>query len=639
MTTGTLPLTRRCPRTPLRVASVAALALTVTACSASVPGAAPDAPATLAAGAGTDGSLPAAATSTGQTRRAAPDQPNIVFYLVDDLGYGDTGMARPDHTNPRGSSPVMDRLAATGTTFPNGYASPNCAPSRASLLTGTQGTDVDNNVYAVHHLNRGGRKALLQGPEQGHDGDDVLGTGAVTIARTLGRAGYTTGAIGKFHVASEAAQITRDFGFDVNVGGNESGNPGSYHALDGQFGWTIGPELDAHAQNYTASYVAENIVPFSNGTDPAAMDALVGRPKNVLDAVADASEKFIDTAAAKQKPFFAHIGTYGVHAPIRADQARYDLALKHGAFWNGRAGRNTWTRRSYEAIVEGTDQALGRIVRHLETTPDPRNPGHPLSDNTIVVVTSDNGGVASMSADNGGLRNQKSSTFEGGIRVPWVVWSGNKSLVPAGQRNTTLVNTTDLYPTLAQVGRATPERPDRIDGVSWWPSVARGELRRLQGADRIRAARVVHFPGYVAHTGTTPATVLREGRWKLTYYYDTGRWTLHDMARDPGEKHDLARRKRARVRRLGKVLIGWAALHRAPLPTLKRAGARWQADDFRGLAWFGTGPAKVVRQPRTVTVRRGDRVPVLLPSRKARWRAVEVTRGAKGRKGAGRRPR
>jgi arylsulfatase A-like enzyme len=534
----------------------------------------------------------------------APRKPNIVFLLADDLGWSDlrTGRVNGGHGSDFNDTPAIDRLAAEGMSFDNAYACLNCAPTRMELLSGTYPTRAENNVFAVDSLDRGGPDTLLVGPPQGReDGADALAPETRTIGETLQRAGYRTGYIGKFHVTRSGADVVAQHGFDENLGGSEWGLARQYFATDGQFDLSVGPELDRFAGDYTADYVAANIAPYSSGVTPAQLAALVGTRKHVSDAVADATIDFIDRNDSA--PFLAWMSPYAVHEPTGPEQARPDLLAKYQARPPGASA----SQPGYAALTEGLDQSVARVVHHLETTPDPRNPGHVLADNTLVVFTSDNGGREDTGADNGPLRGQKGELFEGGVRVPWIAWSGSRRLVRGHRLNHTVINATDLYPTLASYARARLPRRAPLDGTDLREAIetrARVEARPRYG----------HMPGYLIDGGRAqrPQSMVRDGRWKLTYSYEDRTLRLNDLSRDLGESVDRAAGKPGVVTRLGLELVDWLRDTTAPLARLRPGLPPLTITVPHGVT-YADGRIRHHRRGATLVIQPGQEVPLVLP--------------------------
>lgn len=545
-------------------------------------------------------SAPAQATAPG-TGGHHGQRPNIVYIVADDLGWSSVSTPLTNDGNPSDfyQTPTLERIAREGVAFDNAYTSVNCAPTRAALLTGLHAPRPENNIYLVGNLNRGGDDTLLVGPPQGReDGATALPAEAVTIGERLRDVGYTTGYLGKFHVTRTGEDVTALHGFDENIGGTNAGDPGAYHASDGAFGPKIGPALDAFAGDYTQSYVDQHIKPYSHGVDPAAVDALVGTDKHVTDALADATVDFIDRNS--EDPFLAFLSTYAVHTPVGPPQARADLLAKYQAAQPGDGPANP----AYGALTEGLDQSVARVVDHLETTPDPNNPGHPLADNTVLVLTSDNGGVERFT-DNGPLRGQKGELREGGIRVPLIAWSANPELVDGGTVHHTPVHAADHHATIASLAGARTPTHQPLDGVDLSGLFADSEARLR------RDALYWHLPGYLVAGGRDqrPQSVVRSGRWKLVYSYEDRSWELYDLREDTGEAYDLAAERPDVVQRLGRDLVRWLDDLDAPLATLREG--RTPVEFTVSGTTYANGEATRHRGE-TVVVRPGEELPLVL---------------------------
>src|SRR5829696_1448560 len=383
---------------------------------------------------------PALSTSPAGTASAAPaptqvPRPNLVFIMTDDMGWSDlsTGLTNGGYGNDYNETPRIDQLAEEGQVFTEAYASVQCSPTRTALHTGQYATRPTNNVYAVPAIT-GSANSPLRGVTQGRlaeDGKTAVPENYTTLGETLQGAGYATGYSGKFHVAGSAEEIVASHGFDENWGGSQNSHATYYFATNNQFNDSVSPSLDQFGGDYTQEYVDSNIAPYSVGVSEAQLDALVGTDKHVTDAQTDAALDFIDRS--KDEPFLAWVSEFAPHFPVNDAQARPDLLAKYKAKTPGEAP----AKPSYGALTEGVDQSVARIIDYLEATPDPRNGGKPLADNTLVIFTSDNGGEedpVNSGAYNGPLREDKGQMYEGGVRVPWIVWSQNPDLVRGGGR-------------------------------------------------------------------------------------------------------------------------------------------------------------------------------------------------------------
>jgi len=547
---------------------------------------------------------PALGASPSSSAAPAPaPRPNLVFVMADDLGWADlsSGLPNGGYANDYNETPRLDRLAQEGQVFTEAYASVQCTPTRTALHTGQYATRPTNNVYAVGALT-GPASAPLRGVTQGRvaeDGRTAIPVSYTTVGETLQDAGYTTGYTGKFHVTGSIDEIVDSHGYDESWGGSQNSHATDYFATDGQFNNSVAPALDEFAGDYTQRYVDEFIAPYSRGVSDAQLDALVGTDKHVTDAQTDATVDFI--GRSKDEPFFVWVSHFAPHFPVNDAQARPDLLAKYRAKPAGQAP----SKPSYGALTEGVDQSVARIVDYLEETPDPRNGGKPLAENTLVIFTSDNGGEedpVSAGAFNGPLRADKGQMYEGGVRVPWIVWSKNPGLVRGGGRaNDTIVNSTDLYTTLASYAQADLPAGVPLDGIDLKPAFSRGAT--------VNRTHFHHLPGHVGVQG--PASSVRDGRWKLLYRYTENSFELYDLRSDVGETTDLADRRPGLVHQLGRQLIDWLDETDAPLATLRAGQPARVLQDFTGETY---ARGEVTRhRGDTITIAAGDPVPFVLP--------------------------
>ena len=535
----------------------------------------------------------------GQVDRAEA-KPNIVLIMADDLGWSDTSNTRTNQNNPSDfyETPTLERLASEGMAFTNAYTNgPNCAPTRAAILSGQYAQRPTNNIYQVGDLNRGGNGTLLVGPSQGLPGGaDAIPTNTFTYAENLQQnAGYKTAHLGKFHVAANSAVIESDHGFNENFGGGTAGGPGAYHASGGTFGNNISPALDPFAANYTQQYVDDNIKPYANGTNIGAIDALVGGNKHVSDALADAAIQFMDQEKAGN--FFVQFHPYAVHSPVGDTQARSDLLAKYQSKTPGAQDSNS----SFGALIEGMDQSVARLVDYLENTPDPNNPGKNLDENTLVIFYSDNGGKQSQS-NNGPLKGEKGELDEGGIRVPMIAWSGNAALVEGGTINDTPVAGIDFYKTFAALSEAGNPTGVTLDGEDLTGILADAN------ADLGRDALYWHLPGYLIGSGRDqhPQSVIRSDKWKLLYNYEDQSYELYDLETDISEANNVAEANPDTVRSLGLKLMNWLNETDAPLATLRTGTLNLNISG----SYYANGEITTIEGP--LAIGTGQEVPFIL---------------------------
>ena len=433
-------------------------------------------------------------------------QPNMVIILADDLGWADVRCNDPLE-RAFYETPAIDALANLGVRFTNAYANgPNCAPSRAALLTGL--IYPNQPIYTVGSGARGRAENRKLEPV---DNETVLPLSHVTLAERLKQAGYATGFVGKWHQGAPPEHGPTAQGFDVNVGGCELGHPPSYFSAY---------EISALADGPEGEYLT---------------DRLADEACNFIEAHADG-------------PFFLLYAPYAVHTPLSAPAHRIDRTRMPD-----RGHKNA----TYAAMIRSLDDAVARVIATLER--------HDRIKDTIIVFTSDNGGVGGYEAagvegarditDQSPLRGGKGMLYEGGIRVPLIIsWPGRGRRVVDEP-----VTLADLVPTLC--GAAGIDVPD-LDGVDITPL--------LDGESIQERTLVWHFPGYLEANvregtwRTTPVTALRRGRYKLIEFYETGRVEVYDLVEDPGETRDLSQVE-GRASTMRSLMLAWRAEVSAPM--------------------------------------------------------------------------
>ena len=249
-------------------------------------------------------------------------QPNLIVYMIDDLGWNQISANQATMGTHNGSfiTPNIEKIANLGLSFTHAYTQPNCAPSRAAMLSGQYPARINNGVYVVGNLNRNKKpgitreQAQFTGPKQSED----VASEAITIAEALNKNGYNTAHIGKYHVGGHSGESTmpENQGFDINIGGYMQGHQPTCFAKKGKDGWQFTKlgrgDFDRFGQPYSESYVEKYGIPKSQ----------VGKPKHVCDALADAMEETVQALAAKPDPFYLQLHAYAVHGPV---QSRPDL--------------------------------------------------------------------------------------------------------------------------------------------------------------------------------------------------------------------------------------------------------------------------------------------------------------------------
>ena len=445
----------------------------------------------------------------------AQDRPNIVVFLVDDMGLMDTSV--PFLTDGQGHparqplnewyhTPQMERLAAQGIRFSTFYAQSVSSPSRTSILTGQNAT----RHHTTNWINAESNNRTPFGPPE-WNWKGLTRTDRV-YPKMLQQAGYKTIHVGKAHFGclSSEGEDPRNLGFDVTIAGSSIGHPGSYHGENG-YGWIKGqkaravPDLEAY-----------------HGTSTFLSDALT------LEA-----EREIAKAVAEKQPFYLNLAHYAVHSPFETDE-RF-------------IGRYTDPAKSSQAkasatLIEGMDKSLGDLMDKLVELG--------VAENTLILFLGDNGGGAPLgeAADYGSsapLKGKKGSEFEGGVRVPFIAsWAKvnaknkfqKRFPIASGKVQTQLGTVMDIYPTVLAVADVKPPKEHVLDG---------GNLKTLLRGKTDRSHRqefLMHFPH--EHRGSY-FTTFRKGDWKLIYYYnpetpESPDYRLYNLAIDPIESMDRA---------------------------------------------------------------------------------------------------
>ena len=440
---------------------------------------------------------------------------NILFFLVDDLGYMDIGANNPDCFY---ETPNVDRLARSGLRFTNGYAAcPVCSPTRLSIMTGKYPSRTDATNWFS------GARAERFAPAPLHDRMDLE---EVTLAETLKEHGYATFFAGKWHLGPSEEFWPEQQGFDVNQGGWKLGGP-------------YGP--------------GKYFVPYGN---PRLQDGPAG--EHLPDRLAGETCKFIEEH--KQGPFLAYLSFYSVHTPLIS---RDDLKQKYQAkaerlgllekeqfaeeeqnFLSNRPRqvRIVQSHAVYGGMVEAMDRAVGKVLDKLDELG--------LAENTAVFFTSDNGGLSTSEGSptsNLPLRGGKGWLYEGGIREPYLIrWPGVTS--PGATCDVPVIST-DFYPTILSIAGLPPKPKQHRDGRSLVPL--------LEGQKNlVREALYWHYPHY-GNQGGFPGGAIRMGDWKLLERFEDGRVHLFNLAEDIGEKNDLAEKYPQRVEEMREKLHAW----------------------------------------------------------------------------------
>lgn len=450
-------------------------------------------------------------------------KPNFLFILADDFGNHDMSSQGSSYYE----TPNLDRIAAEGMSFDHGYATCQvCSPSRASIMSGKfaprHGITDWIGARTGEEWRKVGRHNKLLPPDYVRS----LPPDYVTLPEALKEGGYHTFFAGKWHLGSEGSW-PEDHGFDINKGGWDKGSP-----IGGYFS------------------------PWENPNLPNVRDG-----ENLSMRLAAETADFIKSN--KDTSFFAFLSFYAVHGPIQTTQQKWNkyqkkahaIGLAESGFQMGHflPIRQVQDNPVYAGLVEQMDDAIGLVLKAVEEAG--------VKDNTVVIFTSDNGGVAAGDAfatSNKPLRAGKGYQFEGGVRepyfikVPWMNTSGRKTNIPASGA--------DFYPTILDLA-GLPLRPEQHqDGESLVPVLEGGSM-----SDR---SLIWHYPHY-GNQGGEPSSMIRRGDWKLIHYYEDGRKELYNVVLDIGEENDVATENPDKVKELDKELFDY----------LNGVGARYPEHD------------------------------------------------------------
>lgn len=436
---------------------------------------------------------------------ADPSKPNVIVFLIDDLGWADLGC----YGSKFHKTPHLDRMAAEGMRFTQCYAAaPIGLPTRAGLLTGRYPQRMKITASYAPDAKEPTRR--LKRPEVAA----ALPLSEITIAEALKPAGYTTGIIGKWHLGGPGFG-PQEQGFDV----------------------AIASEATSIRYNEFAPYADE---------DGKLIPGLEQAPKGeyLTDRLAMEAEKFI--VQNKSKPFFLFLPHFATHMPT---VPKPEISAKYGPMpQEPKAGQ---INPEFAANVESMDEAIGRVLKALDN--------EKLSEKTLILFTSDNGGVCNGNGQiiaptsNAPLRDGMGHLYEGGLRVPFLVkWPG---VANEGSVSDEVVSCIDFLPTIlaACLGSEDAAKASQsLDGVSLLPVFN-------QSGRVSRDALYWHYPHYNVNAGSIPGAAIRSGEWKLIEFYGTGRHELFNVGKEVSESNNLVDQHPQIVRQLAEKLEAWRA--------------------------------------------------------------------------------
>jgi len=440
--------------------------------------------------------------------------PNIVFVLVDDLGWSDLGYMGSQAYE----TPFVDQLASEGMQFTDFYAGgPVCSPTRASIMTGKSTA-------------RTGITTFLITPEQ--DAEYVthqLELSEFTIAEAFEKNGYVTGIFGKWHLGYEQEHWAANQGFQTAIGGTTSKNA-----------WRMMyPDQEPPIDQLEVRYFSPNYLTHMQDGQPG---------EYLTERLTDETMQFIEDH--QEDSFFAFLSFHTVHTPLEAKPAiiekytgKFEEQGSLGMDEQEAGSRKYQNLPAYAAMVQHMDENVGRLLDKIEELG--------LEENTIVVFTSDNGGKGRVTS-NAPLRGAKHDLYEGGIRVPTIIrWLGK---IKAGVVSNAPLISDDFYPTLLDAAGLPLEPEQHLDGISFKKIL----IREAKNIDR--EALYWHYPHGVFQGA------VRWGDYKLMYHYRTGETALYNLADDLSESKDISSAETGKTKKMTKMLKKWLKKTQARFP-------------------------------------------------------------------------
>jgi arylsulfatase A-like enzyme len=474
-------------------------------------------------------------------------QPNIVMFLVDDMGWQDTSVpfwSRKTPLNERYHTPSMERLAKGGMIFTQAYASSVCSPTRVSLMTGMNAARHRVTNWTLERDKPvDGKSAILSYPDWNFNGVQPVDTiphsvYATMLPSILRSNGYFTIHCGKAHYGAigTPSADSLNCGFDINIAGHAAGGPGSYLGTE-NFG-------NSEKGGYTSPWGVPGLEKYHGDTI------------FLTEALTREALKALDKARESGKPFYLYMAHYAVHVPLYADKRFFEKYLEMGL---------NESEARYASMVEGMDKSLGDIMDYLDK--------NGLTENTIILFMSDNGGFSlrpragELHTHNKPLNSGKGSAYEGGIREPMIVkWPGR---VKPGTKCNDYLLIEDFFPSILEMaGVKRYSVVQTIDGKSFVPM--------LTGKGMPSGTRDLfwHFPNNWGPTGPGigASSTIREGDWKLIYFYEDQHFELYNITDDIGERFNLANENKVLVKAIAGKLGRYLRSVKAQRPVFKDSG-------------------------------------------------------------------
>jgi arylsulfatase A-like enzyme len=474
-------------------------------------------------------------------------RPNIILFMVDDMGWQDTSVPfwkEKTPFNKRYHTPAMERMASEGMMFTQAYASSVCSPTRVSLMTGMNAARHRvTNWTLQRNASVDGKSDILSYPEWNVNGVQPSDTVprsvyATMLPQILKDNGYYTIHCGKAHFGAITTPTANPLncGFDVNIAGHAAGGPGSY----------LGTEYFGNAEK--GAYTLPWGVP---GLEKYHGDSIF-----LTEALTREAIKALDNSKVTGKPFYLYMAHYAVHVPLYSDVRFYQKYIDMGL--------EEYEAR-YASMIEGMDKSLGDLMDYL----DKNN----LAEKTVILFMSDNGGFSlrpragELHTHNKPLNSGKGSAYEGGIREPMIVkWPGK---VKPGTKCNDYLLIEDFYPTILEIAQVKGySTVQTIDGKSFVPMLLQ------TGSTSAGRNLFWHFPNNWGPTGPGigASSTIRSGDWKLIYFYEDKHFELYNITDDIGELHNIASEQPERVKDMAVKLGNYLRSVEAQRPSFKATG-------------------------------------------------------------------
>lgn len=483
------------------------------------------------------------------TSHVPDNRPNIILFLVDDMGWQDTSLpfwAQRTMYNERYETPNMEKLAQQGMMFTQAYASSISSPTRCSLMTGCNASRHRVTNWTLRkNTETDAVSNTLEVPDWNYNGiAQVHGTNntfiATSFVQLLKDNGYHTIHCGKAHwgAIDTPGESPYHFGFETNIAGHAAGGPATYLS-ERNYGYD-------EAGNSTSLFSVPGL------------EKYWGTGTFMTEALTQEALKALDKAKKYNQPFYLYMSHYAIHVPIDKDVRFYDKYKKKGL---------SDKEAAYASLIEGMDKSLGDIMDWLEKNGE--------VDNTIVIFMSDNGGYATGSGwrdeplytQNFPLKCGKGSAYEGGIREPMIVrWPGT---VQPGTRCNDYLIIEDFYPSILEMaGIDDYDVPQEIDGISFVPLLKQTKNHSQGRSLYWNCPNIWGEKG----PGIGPSCTIRKDNWKMIYFYETGEKELYDIPNDIEENNNVAALYPQIINKLSKELGKFLRQTNGQRPSFKKTG-------------------------------------------------------------------